>query len=104
MLGDFFLQTNEVSLERVGGQPVPLDASADDDLIAKSDDIDVRKEREKKETMLKTFMNKKPIPGWFMKSKSVKMSFHVFTFNFILLIMNIYICIIFFWPDLLQVY
>ena len=61
MLGDFFLQTNEVSLERVGGQTVPLDDSADNDLIAISDNIEVKEEE----------------AVWFLRSKSVKISFHV---------------------------
>ena len=68
MLGDFFLQTNEVSMERIGGQTVPLDDPADDDLLAKSDDIEVREEWENEEAV------------WFIKSKSVKISFHVLPF------------------------
>ena len=35
MLEDFFLQTNEVSLERVGGQTIASDDSVDNDLGGK---------------------------------------------------------------------
>jgi hypothetical protein len=68
MLGDFFLKTNEISLERIGGQTLPFHDSVEYNLIGISDDIEARENRENKEEV------------WFIKSKSVKMSFHVLPF------------------------
>ena len=76
MLGDFFLQTNEVSLER-GGQTIASDDSVDNDL---ADDIQLWEEREKEEDVVKTYINEKEIQVSLMKSKSLKMSFQVLPF------------------------
>ena len=77
MLEDFFLQTNEVSLERVGGQTIASDDSVDNDL---ADDIELWEEREKEEDVVKTYINEKEIQVSLVKSKSLKMSFQVLPF------------------------
>ena len=84
MLGDFFLQTNEVSLERVGGQRTAWDEPADDDLTVRSDFLNNSDEREMEEArvQVESFINKKKrlIPIGFVKSESVKITFKFLTF------------------------
>ena len=69
MLGDLFLQTNEVSLERVGGQNV-----VPDDLV------EVWEEMERGYDVDKASKNEKGIPVSFITSKSVKMTLQVISF------------------------
>ena len=81
MLGEFFLKTNEVSLERVGGQRTGWDESEDDDLIVTSDVLTNSDDSVMKEGGVLGFSDKNRglIPIGFVKSKSIKLCFQFST-------------------------